>query len=83
MAKIQNLLIKSKDGKLTLATGKGSVATVDRKILKTKILDLIAKRQEAGHQLTDALEEAGYEVEGRSITDVYDPTPRAFKKPKK
>ena len=33
---------------LTLATGEGLVVAVDRKVVKTQILDLIAKRQDAG-----------------------------------
>ena len=80
MAKTHNLLIKSKDGKLILATGKGLVANINQKIVKSQLLGLIEKRQEVGKQLTDALERAGFEVEAHSNTDVYDPTPQSRKK---
>ena len=86
--KVHNLIVRSKDGSLTVVTGKGSVKTIgqsgEESGFAKKLASLIERRQEAGKALTAALEDGGIDVEGRSHTDVWDPSePPPSPSPKK
>lgn len=87
MAKARNLIVRAQDGSLTVVTGMGMVRTLDQgdeeSGLAAELTSLIEKRQEAGKALTDALEDGGFEVEGRSHTDVWDPTDPPSPSPKR
>jgi hypothetical protein len=67
----RNLVVRAKDGRVVVASSKSLELTALTQ-LSLGITKLLQMRQQAGKDLTKALDDAGYDVVAGEETDVYD-----------
>jgi hypothetical protein len=69
----ENIIFIGKDGKIVVASGTGEVTVASVAKLSGDLKTLIKERQQAGHDLTEALASANFPVAGSNQAHVIDP----------